>query len=126
MAPKLRVLISTNTSYPPTTLAHVNAEHPVRVQNDKFEGEISVFVKDFTGEGKAGEGDAFFGPRAGQTYGIIVRGVYGWATPRVADWLTLGRFLEPVNGDDLLFGNVFEEPIKDSLPWGTAIATKFM
>jgi hypothetical protein len=31
-----------------------------------------------------------------------------------------------VNGDDLVFGNVFERPIRDSLPWGTSIATKFM
>lgn len=76
MAPKLRVLVSTNSAYPPTTLAHVNADHPTRVKTDKFDGEISVFVKDFTGEGKAGDGEEFFGPRAGQTYGIIVRGEY--------------------------------------------------
>lgn len=34
--------------------------------------------------------------------------------------------MEEVNGDDILFGNVFEHPIKDHLPWGTSIATKFM
>lgn len=31
-----------------------------------------------------------------------------------------------MNGDDLVFGNVFERPIRKSLPWGTGIATKFM
>lgn len=74
MAIKLRVLVSTNKAYPPTTLAHVNAEHPTRIKTDKFDGEISVFVKDFAGEGKAGDGEAFFGPRNDQTYGIVVRG----------------------------------------------------
>lgn len=43
-----------------------------------------------------------------------------------ASGLTPGRYLDGVNGDDLIFGNVFERPIRNSLPWGTAIATKCM
>lgn len=39
--------------------------------------------------------------------------------------LTLShRSFSRVAGDDLVFGNVFEKPIKDSLPWGTAVAVK--
>lgn len=37
-----------------------------------------------------------------------------------------GRYLDNPDGNDVLFGNVFERPIRDSLPWGTSIATKFM
>ena len=38
----------------------------------------------------------------------------------------IGKFLEDVDADQVLWGNVFEHPIRDHLPWGTAIATKFM
>ena len=40
--------------------------------------------------------------------------------------LMIGKFLEDVDADQVLWGNVFEHPIRDNLPWGTAIATKFM
>jgi hypothetical protein len=35
-----------------------------------------------------------------------------------------GRFTEQVSADELMFGNVFEKPIRDSLPWGTSVAQK--
>ena len=35
-----------------------------------------------------------------------------------------GRFLESVSVDDLMFGNTFDKPIRDSLPYGTAAALK--
>ena len=38
----------------------------------------------------------------------------------------IGRFTEELDGDQVMWGNVFERPIRDSLPWGTSIATKFM
>lgn len=37
-----------------------------------------------------------------------------------------GRFLDEPMGDEVVFGNVFEKPIRDSLPWGTSVAVKFM
>ena len=40
--------------------------------------------------------------------------------------LMTGRFLNGPNADQVVFGNVFEKPIRDSLPWGTAVAMKFM
>ncbi|KLT38961.1 DUF1769-domain-containing protein [Cutaneotrichosporon oleaginosum] len=107
--PKLRVLISTSAAYPPATLCPVNGG-PVRVRTPNFDGEISVFIKGFEGEGAAGDGHEFFDHRPGLTYAMVVR----------------GKYLDGVNGDDLVFGNVFERPIRDSLPWGTSIATKFM
>ena len=38
----------------------------------------------------------------------------------------VGRFLDPVDADDLVFGNMFEKPIKSQLPWGSSIAIKAM
>ncbi|BEI84095.1 hypothetical protein CcaverHIS002_0406990 [Cutaneotrichosporon cavernicola] len=108
--PKLRVLISTSTAYPPSTQCVVNGP-PARVRTEHFEGEISVFIKGFESDGDEGdEGEAFFSSRPELTYALVVR----------------GRYLDNVGGDDLVFGNVFERPIRDSLPWGTAIATRFM
>lgn len=77
MAPKLRVLISSSSgAYPPTALCSVNSSTPTRVKTDLFDGEISVFVKGFHGEGASGDGQCYFGQagREGMTYGIVVRG----------------------------------------------------
>ena len=35
-----------------------------------------------------------------------------------------GRFLKEYSADELLFGNVFDRPLK--LPWGFSAALKFM
>lgn len=37
-----------------------------------------------------------------------------------------GRFLDEIDADELVFGNLFQKPIKDRLPWGTSIAIKAM
>ena len=36
----------------------------------------------------------------------------------------IGRFLQPHSADDILFGNVFERPLK--LPWVFGAALRFM
>lgn len=33
--------------------------------------------------------------------------------------------MKDVSADDVVFGNVFDQPIRDQLPWGTSIAVKF-
>lgn len=38
--------------------------------------------------------------------------------------INLGRFLQPQNADDILFGNIFERPLK--LPWVFGAALRFM
>lgn len=128
MAPRLRVLISTDQAYPPTTVCHVNGP-AVPIETPGFKGTLAVFVKGFEGEGKAGAGEQYFGIRDDMTYGIVVKGEYRFLRrarnlSKAAD--SLGHFLDSPNADDVVFGNVFELPIRDSLPWGTAIATKFM
>jgi hypothetical protein len=103
---------SRGESYPPTLPIPVNSPTPTRIHSPHFDGDIAVWVRDYHGHDDAGDGHEYFGQRGrqGYTYAIVVR----------------GRFTQPVSADDVLFGNVFEKPIRDSLPWGTAIATKFM
>ncbi|WVF71111.1 hypothetical protein IAT40_005908 [Kwoniella sp. CBS 6097] len=112
MAPRLRVLIPSKggKGYPPTAPCSVNSAEPTPLSTDGFEGNIWVFVKGYNGDNKAGDGEEYFKGRDGISYGIVVK----------------GKFKQDFNADDVLFGNVFEKPIRDNLPWGTSIATKFM
>ena len=139
MAPKLRVVISSPTSpYPPHEPIHVNSPNPTPLKTDQFEGEISVWIKGYEGDHKGGEGDEYFGQegREGMTYAVVIRGMSSPSSSlsrgptckigEVVGRLMIGKFLEDVDADQVLWGNVFEHPIRDNLPWGTAIATKFM
>ncbi|WVQ99751.1 hypothetical protein IAU59_006893 [Kwoniella sp. CBS 9459] len=112
MAPRLRVLIPSKggKGYPPTAPCPVNSAEPTPLVTDGFEGSIWVFVRGYNGDNKAGDGEGYFKEREGISYGIVVK----------------GKFKQEFNADDVLFGNVFEKPIRDNLPWGTSIATKFM
>ncbi len=74
MAPKLRVLVSSSSAYPPTTECTVNSPTPTPIKTDSFEGDISVWIKDFTGDNSGGDGHEYFDKRPGMTYGIVVRG----------------------------------------------------
>ncbi|KAL7416809.1 hypothetical protein BDY24DRAFT_378323 [Mrakia frigida] len=119
--PKLKISVSTSSPPSPSTstLLSPNSSTPTRIRSETFEGDVLVRIKGFTGESADGkerrspEGEpAYFesASRKGKTWSIFVR----------------GRFLEEIDGDDLVFGNVFENPIRDSLPWGTSVAVKFM
>jgi len=74
MAPKLRVLVSTSQAYPPTTEYAVNSLTPTPIKTPLFEGDVSVWIKGFTGDKKGGDGDEYFEKRRNMTYGIAVRG----------------------------------------------------
>ncbi|WWC69869.1 uncharacterized protein I206_103812 [Kwoniella pini CBS 10737] len=113
MSPKLRVLISSNgVGYPPTTPCSVNSPNPTKIETDGFSGNIWIFIKGYNGDLNQGDGKEYFEVkgRESMSYGIVVR----------------GKFKQSFNADQLVFGNVFENSIKDNLPWGTSIATKFM
>ena len=106
----LRVLVSGPSAYPPAKPIVVNSSTPTKIKTDTFDGDISVWIKDFAGEGSGGDGAEYFAERSTMTYGIVVR----------------GKYLDDPTADEVVFGNVFERPIKDSLPWGTSVAVKFM
>ncbi|KAJ7497013.1 hypothetical protein FB451DRAFT_1209722 [Mycena latifolia] len=109
--PKLRVLAgpTPHDLTPITSLVNTNTPH--RISTEAWEGEIVVFIKGFNQEDPCSstpEETQYFSSRDGVTWSIQVQ----------------GRFLSPRSSDDILFGNIFERPLK--LPWGTGAALKFM
>ncbi|KAJ6593594.1 hypothetical protein B0H19DRAFT_1205104 [Mycena capillaripes] len=111
--PTLRVLAgpTPNSLTPITSLVNTNTPH--RIVTEAWEGEIIVFIKGFNETDPSHttpEAAEYFGreDRSGVTWSIQVQ----------------GRFLLPRSSDDILFGNIFERPLK--LPWGTGAALKFM
>ncbi|KAJ7185158.1 hypothetical protein B0H12DRAFT_1173921 [Mycena haematopus] len=111
--PKLKVLVgpTPNELTPITQLVNTNTPH--RVVTDAWEGEILVFIKGFN------EADASkTTPEAAEYFGRDDRSGVTWSIQ------VQGRFLSPRSSNDILFGNIFERPLK--LPWGTGAALKFM
>ncbi|KAF7362151.1 Pentafunctional arom polypeptide [Mycena venus] len=111
--PKLKVLVgpTPHELTPITSLVNTNAPH--RISTDAWEGEILVFIKGFN------EADpSKTTPEAAEYFGRDDRSGITWSIQ------VQGRFLSPRSSDDILFGNIFERPLK--LPWGTGAALKFM
>jgi hypothetical protein len=81
MAPKLRVLISGSSAYPPTQSCTVNSPHPIPLKGALFDGEIFVWVKDYHGEHVGGDGHEYFDIRKDMTYAIVIKGdFHSWLT----------------------------------------------
>ena len=77
--PRLRVRVSSpDSAYPPTQLQSVNSSTPTPLKTPHFDGEVSVWVKDFTGDGKKGDGHEYFESdgRGHMTYAIVIRGAH--------------------------------------------------
>ncbi|KAF7321422.1 hypothetical protein MKEN_00662700 [Mycena kentingensis (nom. inval.)] len=108
--PTLRVLAgpSPDDLTPITELVNRNVAHPI--VSTHFEGKVVVFIKGLNQDEQACDSPEYFqrADRSGITWSIQVQ----------------GRFLSPLSSDDVLFGNIFERPLK--LPWGTSAALKFM
>ena len=113
---KLKIKVSIGPNHKDLQLAHINdPTKPTHVSGPHFEGDIVVRVKDFNGVVASGStlkssDDAYFS-KTKDTSSMQFRGVFR------GDDLTC---------DDLLFGNDFDAPIKDSLPPGTSLGLKAM
>ncbi|GAA5843241.1 hypothetical protein JCM3766R1_006634 [Sporobolomyces carnicolor] len=89
-------------------------EHSVHVESANFEGNIFVRLKDFKGpvgrDGKPqpGEDAPFSGDK--DTWSIAFE----------------GKFKGQIQVDDILFGNTWDKPIKQFLPYGTSAALRFV
>ncbi|TFK67344.1 DUF1769-domain-containing protein [Pluteus cervinus] len=110
MPPHLRVSVGPSPDQLVSISDIVNTPQKHRITTDRFDGEIVVNIKGFTGpDGVTRPSDYFARPeRQGITWSIQVQ----------------GRFLVPCSADDVLFGNTFDRPLQ--LPWGTSAALKFM
>lgn len=99
-----------------STVAVNHDDHPVEINSPNFQGRIAVRIKNFTGEDPTGvehkKDTPYFesGHGKGQSWSMQIQ----------------GRFKSSVNADDLVFGNEFDKPIKDHLPYGTSVALQFV
>ena len=115
MAPSLKISAGSSVSTL-TTVAVNHDDQPTLVDSDLFQGRISVRIKSFTGSDPSGvehRADAPYfsaGHGKNQSWSMQIQ----------------GRFKTPVNADDLVFGNEFDKPIKDHLPYGTSLALQFV
>lgn len=77
MAPVLKVLLpKEGTVYPPTEPVPVNSTTPNHIKNEHFEGDISLWIKDYNGLKDGGESAEFFDKpgRQNMTYALVVKG----------------------------------------------------
>ncbi|MBW0480376.1 hypothetical protein O181_020091 [Austropuccinia psidii MF-1] len=91
----------------------VNADQssPFPIKSDRFEGNLTVRIKDF----------ADFN---GDIYRDSETNYFAIYTDVTCSIQIQGRFLQLTNADDCVFGNTFDHPIRDRLPYGTAAALK--
>jgi len=88
---------------------------PAIISSEAFKGRIAIRVKDY--HGFAPEGSE---PKRGAEY------FSGEGYGKQMTWSIQiqGRFLDGPSTNDLVFGNQFDKPIKQLLPYGTSIALK--
>ena len=115
MAPSLK--ISAGPSVDALQTVAVNHDdRPTVVDSDLFHGRIAVRIKNFTGSDPDGVEH-----RADTPYFNDGHGKHQSWSMQIQ-----GRFKTEVNADDLVFGNEFDKPIKDHLPYGTSVALQFV
>ncbi|GAO50435.1 hypothetical protein G7K_4561-t2 [Saitoella complicata NRRL Y-17804] len=109
---KLKVSAGASKDCTKLTLVSVNDDDdPTKILGPHFDGELVVRIRDFTGvapNGKQPQGlsDYFMGTQ--DTFSL--------------QWK--GRFKGDWTADDIVFGNDFDHPIKDSLPTSTSLGLK--
>ncbi|KNE92533.1 hypothetical protein PSTG_14043 [Puccinia striiformis f. sp. tritici PST-78] len=91
----------------------VNADRtgPLAIKTASFEGALTVRMKDFAdhnGDIYRDTETNYFANWSDVTWSIQIQ----------------GRFLQPTSADDCVFGNTFDKPIRDRLPFGTGAALK--
>lgn len=112
---QLRLKISIGSTHTDISTAHVNdTSKPTHIDNQFFKGDVVVRVKNFKGL------------TPDKTPAKELDSTYFDATSDTSSVQFSGTIKADVSGDDLLFGNDFDEPIKDSLPPGTSLGLKAM
>jgi len=110
--PKLQVTAGSSFSALSTVAVNKDTQ-PLKISNNHFEGSLTVRIKDFKGQDNEVVSDSesgYFQQHSGLTWSIQLQ----------------GRFKQDQLMDDVVFGNIFDHPIRDSLPYGTALALKFV
>ncbi|GAA5849951.1 hypothetical protein JCM5353_001670 [Sporobolomyces roseus] len=89
----------------------------IHIESSLFEGNVFVRLKDYKGpvgeDGKSQPEQAFSGEK--DTWSIAFEGKF-----------KSGKEEDGLEVDEILFGNTWEKPIKDYLPYGTSAALRFV
>ena len=115
MAPSLKISAGPSVDQLQTVAVN-HDESPTTIDSPHFQGRIAVRIKSFTGSDPDGvehrKDTPYFenGHGKHQSWSMQIQ----------------GRFKEEVSADDLIFGNEFDKPIKDHLPYGTSVALQFV
>lgn len=86
----------------------VNSDVPLHIRSSGFEGQVALYLKGLGDEGRTHSPYFDHKDRKGITWSIQIQ----------------GRFLQTHSADDIIFGNIFDRPLK--LPWGFGAALRFM
>lgn len=109
----LRLQIRIGSSYTDLKPAYVNEpSKATEIDNAFFKGHVVVRVKDYKGHSPD------------QEAAKSLDEAYFAATSDTSSVQFSGVILGDVNADQVLFGNDFDEPIKDNLPPGTSLGLK--
>lgn len=113
--PAIALRVSTGTSASDLKVHAVNYdEEPFEIKTAAFEGRLVVRIKGFHGAAPKGKEPL-----------RTTQSTYFETFPKITWSIQLqGRFLKEFSGDDVVFGNIFDAPIRDYLPYGTSAALK--
>ncbi|KAI0071062.1 DUF1769-domain-containing protein [Panus rudis PR-1116 ss-1] len=115
--PRFRVLAGPSlTSLQPI---ETNTDKAYDIKSDAFEGQVACYLKGLSVANAESGGDTKDKKGIDNAY-------FEHERRRDVTWSiqVQGRFLQPHNADDILFGNAFDHAL--SLPWGFSAAIAFM
>ncbi|KAA1108787.1 hypothetical protein PGT21_025629 [Puccinia graminis f. sp. tritici] len=110
-SPKFQVLAGPSADELSPVNVNADKTDPFRIHTDRFEGALTVRIKNFLG--------------ADDCLSKETENKYFEEWPEMTCSIQIqGRFLQPTNADDCMWGNSFDRPIRDRLPYGTSVALK--
>lgn len=103
-----RILVQVGTSLDNLSPLIVNSSKPNQIESDFIKGTIKVRLQPhFTGK----QDEEYFNKRSDVTWSIQFTGTF------------LGG---DYDANEIMFGNIWLKPIRDSLPFGTNLGLKFI
>ncbi|MBW0535717.1 hypothetical protein O181_075432 [Austropuccinia psidii MF-1] len=109
--PRFQVWAGPSTSQLSPVQVNADKTKPFCIKTDRFEGALTVRIKDFidaNGNRSPDTENNYFEKWSEMTCSIQIQ----------------GRFLHETSVDDCVWGNIFDKPIRDRLPYGTRAAVK--
>lgn len=109
--PRIKILAGSSIDTLQPVQVNNDQSSPLPINTDKFQGALTVRIKDFAdhnGEIYRDTESKYFAHWTDITWSIQIQ----------------GRFLKPTCVDECVFGNTFDKPIRDRLPFGTSLALK--